>query len=260
MKFRLGHHVYGLSAIALGVITFIWRQIDALGSITHPEILVYVVVIVELVGGLAIQWQKTVRFGALTLVSIFLIFSLYWIPQIVQSPLEFWVWGNFFEQFSLVVGCVFVFVATIQNDPVRAARIAKGAYLWYGVCVLTYAFYQLFYLTYTANLVPKWIPPGQMFWAVATTIAFALAAFAMLSGRFALLASRLLTLMIILFGLLVWVPPSFANPHTMSNWRELAENYLMAGASWIVADFLVQQGTIALRWPFDRVRTKHGRN
>ena len=48
----------------------------------------------------------------------------------------------------------------------------------------------------TAALVPKWIPPNQMFWTILTTIAFALAAIAILINRQARLATRLMTLML----------------------------------------------------------------
>jgi len=105
---------------------------------------------------------------------------------------------------------------------------------------------QLFYLSATADFVPKWIPPGQMFWAITTTIAFALAAIALLSGRSALLASRLLTAMVIGFGLLVWLPAPFADPHKLINWAGNAENLSIAGAAWIVTDFLSQNHSASM--------------
>ena len=77
-----------------------------------------------------------------------------------------------------------------------------------------------------------------MFWAVVTTIAFALAAVALLSGHFALLAARLTTAMIVGFGLLVWLPAPFAEPHNLTSWAGNAENLAIAGAAWIVADYL----------------------
>jgi uncharacterized membrane protein YphA (DoxX/SURF4 family) len=100
------------------------------------------------------------------------------------------------------------------------------------------------YLSATATFVPKWIPPGQNFWAIATTIAFALAALALFSGRQALLASRLLTSMVIAFGLLVWLPAPFADPHKQMNWFGNAENLSIAGAAWIVADLLGERGAV----------------
>jgi hypothetical protein len=77
-----------------------------------------------------------------------------------------------------------------------------------------------------------------MFWAVTTTVLFALASVALLTNRMALLASRLLTMMIVGFGLLVWVPLVLSHPHSHTNWSENAETFTIAGATWILADLL----------------------
>jgi hypothetical protein len=77
-----------------------------------------------------------------------------------------------------------------------------------------------------------------MFWAVATTISFALAAVALLTNRIALLAARLLTMMVVSFGLLVWVPLVVSDPHNHADWSENAETFAIAGAAWILADLL----------------------
>jgi uncharacterized membrane protein YphA (DoxX/SURF4 family) len=101
---------------------------------------------------------------------------------------------------------------------------------------------QLFYLRGTASFVPKWIPPGQMFWAIATTIFFALAAVALLTGRLAILASRLLTVMIMGFQFLIWIPAPFRDPHQLINWGGNAQNLAIGAAAWIVADYLSDGG------------------
>ena len=75
-----------------------------------------------------------------------------------------------------------------------------------------------------------------MFWAIATTAFFALAALALLTNITALLASRLLTLMLLLFGLLVWVPLVLSHPHSHFNWSEFAENFAIAASAWILSD------------------------
>jgi hypothetical protein len=109
-----------------------------------------------------------------------------------------------------------------------------------GICSASFALEQAFYLNPTAQLVPKWIPPTQMFWAVATTVFFALAAVALLASRMALLASRLLTTMIVGFGLLVWVPLVLSNPRNHANSSEIAETFEIAGAAWMLADLLAE--------------------
>jgi hypothetical protein len=54
----------------------------------------------------------------------------------------------------------------------------------------------------------------------------------------ALLAARLLTVMVVSFGLLVWVPLTLSDLHNHTNWSENAETFAIAGAAWILADLL----------------------
>ena len=249
MRIALGRHVYGLAAVMFGILTLVWRdfngwqQIHALGNLPHREILVYLTAAAEIMGGVAIQWRRTARIGAFILGCTYLAFALLWIPRIAAEPLVYDRWGNFFEQFSIVSGGLIVYSLFSTKDPERAARLARIGYIFLGICVISFTLEQSFYLSGTASFVPKWIPPGQMFWASTTTIAFGLAAIALLSGRSALLAARLLTLMIIGFGLLVWLPAPLADPHKIISWAGNAQNTAIAGAAWIVADYLAVKGS-----------------
>jgi uncharacterized membrane protein YphA (DoxX/SURF4 family) len=247
----LGRHVLGLAAIGFAVVSLVWRdlgapwqQTGAFGNFAHRGILVYIVVTVELFGGIAIQWRRTARWGALALGAMYMTFALLWVPRIVAEPLLYDRWGNFFEQFSIVSGALIVW-ATANGSDQRARRMARLGCVFFGICVISFTLEQLLYLSGTASFVPRWIPPGQMFWAVTTTIAFALAAVALLSGWFALLAARLTTAMIVGFGLLVWLPRPFTAPHELINWAGNAQNLAIAGAAWIVADFLDQSRPVA---------------
>jgi hypothetical protein len=244
MKTYLGRHVFGLAGIAFAVIAFVWRdfnnwqQIQVLGNVAHREMLLYVAALVQLFGGLAIQWRKTAKAGALALGTIYFVFALLWVPRIAAQPQVYDRWGNFFEQFSLVSGALIVYASAGRSDSEPPSNGARAGYIFFAICVASFTLEQLFYLSGTASFVPKWIPPGQMFWAIGTTIALALAAIALFSGRSALLASRLLTTMLIGFGLLVWLPAPFADPHKLINWAGNAQNLAITGAAWIVADYL----------------------
>lgn len=246
-KIYLGRHVYGVAAIAFGVITLVWgdfnswQQIGPLGNVLHREMLAYIAAALDLAGGIAIQRQKTMRAGAALLGIVYLSFALLWVPNIVATPRSYDPWGNFFEQFSIFSGALIVYGAGSRrnkNDkPTSAERVG---YIFFGVCVISFTLEQLIYLSGTASFVPKWIPPGQMFWAAVTTVALGLAAIALLARRAAQLASRLLTVMLAGFGLLVWLPRPFANPHELFNWAGNAQNWAITGAAWIVADLLAQ--------------------
>ena len=245
---RLGRHIYGLAAIGFGVIAFFWRdfngpwqQIQALGNIRHPGIFIYAAAALELFGGIAIQWRRTARIGALALGLNFFAFALLWVPRVAAEPLVYDRWGNVFEQLSIFSGALIVYGSLGRSE--RSVRLARTGYIIFGICVISFTLEQLLYLRGTAGFVPKWIPPGQMFWAVVTTIAFALAAIALLSGRFALPAAQLLTAMIVGFGLLIWLPAPFADPHKLINWAGNAQNLAIAAAAWIVMDYLTEKRT-----------------
>jgi uncharacterized membrane protein YphA (DoxX/SURF4 family) len=238
MKYSLGRYVYGLAAIGSGICALVWHDFSALGNVPHHEILTYTMATIEILGGVAVQWPRTARAGAVALGTIYFTFALLGVSLIIEHPLVYNSFGNFFEQLSLASGAVILYACSGPIVPARMERLAQTGYYAFGICVVSFALEQLFYLSATASLVPKWIPPGQMFWAVATTAAFALAAIALLTGLMARLASRLTTAMIVGFGLLTWLPALFADPHSFVNWSESAETFAIAAAAWIVADFL----------------------
>ena len=243
MKYSPGRYVYGVAAIGSGICAFVWHDFSALGGVPHREILIYIMATLEILGGIAVQWPRTARAGAFALGAIYFSLALLGVPLIIAHPLVYNGFGNFFEQFSFVSGAVILYACSGPIAPARTARLAQIGYYSFGICVVSFALEQLFYLSPTASLVPKWIPPGPMFWAMATTAAFAVAAIALLTGFMARLASRLTTAMIVGFGLLVWLPALFADPHSFLNWSESVETLGIAATAWMVADFLSHRRT-----------------
>ena len=230
---NLGRHVFGVAALAFGLITLAWHDNN---DGQHLRYIVYPAAAAEIFGGAAIQFRRTAKTGAVALGAVYLLFALRCLPQVFAKPQIYNSWGNFFEQFSLLTGAAIVYAglssAWSQETLRRVGRILLG------ICVVSFTLEQAVYLGPTAGFVPKWFPPNQMFWAVTTTVLLALAAVALLANRLALLATRLLTLMLVLFGLLVWVPLLLSDPHSHTDWSETAESFAIAGATWILADLL----------------------
>ena len=251
-KTQLGRHVYGLAAIGFGVVTLafrdfsIWQHVQTLGNVSHRE-LAYLFAAIEILGGVAIQWQKTARIGAVVLGVVFLFFAMLWVPLIVAEPRAYDHWGNFFEQFSIVSGALIVYATSGRIGSEQDRKMARIGCVFFGICAISFMLEHLlvFGLRGIASAVPKWIPPGQMFWSVTTTFGFGLAAIALLTGRMALLAARLLTLMLMAIGLAVWLPAPFANPHQLMSWAANAQHWAINGAAWIVADFLSRKRSAA---------------
>ncbi len=230
---NLGRHLFGAASFASGLITLAWHDYNDSPQLRY---IVYAASAALIFGGSAIHFRRTAKTGAVILVAAYFVFALLCVPGIVAAPRIYNSWGNFFEQFSLLTGAVLVSARwSSALSPETLSRIGR---ILLGLCAISFALEQAFYLQATATLVPRWLPPSQMFWAVATTVLFALAALAILTNRMPLLATRLLTLMLVSFGLLVWFPVLLADPHTHSNWSETAETFAIAGATWILADLL----------------------
>jgi hypothetical protein len=239
---KLGRHVVGVGALAIGLITLAWHNYN---DWHQPRYLVHAAAAALIFGGAAIQFRRAAKAGALALGVVYLVFALLCVPGIVAKPQIYNSWGNFFEQFSLVTGAAIVY-ARLSSTWSRETLNHIGRILS-GTCTASFTLEQAFYLHATASLVPKWIPPSQMFWAVTTTVLFALAAVALLTNRTALLATSLLTMMLLLFGLLVWVPLLLSDPHSHTNWSETAETFAIAGTAWILVDILgeYQNGAVS---------------
>jgi uncharacterized membrane protein YphA (DoxX/SURF4 family) len=237
---NLGIYVYAAGAVALGVSGLVWTDFATnwqrvQGNVPHRGTLACIVAVYELAAGGAILMRRTARTGAMMLSILYSVFAFLWVPQILGSPRVYDVWGNFFEEFSLVIAGVVVYASFAPPESVWAAKKAWINRL-FGICALSFALEHLFYLSGTASFVPMWIPPGQMFWAIATAFFFLLAAVAILSGFLAGLASRLLTAMIVGFEALVWAPRLLASPHLHFAWAGNAICLAIAGAAWVVAD------------------------
>jgi len=232
---KLGHRVFGMAALASGLITLAWHNYNDSHQLSY---MVYAATAAQILGGAAIQFRWTAKTGAVILSAAYLVFTALCVPGIVAQPLIYISWGNFFEQFSQLTGaaiaCACLSSAGSAETPSRIGRI------FFGMSVASFTLEQAIYLQPTVSLVPKWLPPSQMFWAVATTVLFALAAIALLTNRKALLAARLLTTMLVIFGFVVWVPLVVSHPHSHTNWSETAETFAIAGAAWILADLLGQ--------------------
>ena len=162
---NLGRHVFGVAALAFGLITLAWHDHNDWPQLRY---LVYAAAAAQIFGGTAIQFRRTAKTGAVVLGAAYLVFALLCVPEIVATPQVYNSWGNFFEQFSLVTGAAIAYARLSSAwSPETRNRIGR---ILLGICTASFMLEQAIYLSATANLVPKWLPPSQMFWAVTTTV------------------------------------------------------------------------------------------
>jgi hypothetical protein len=219
----------------MGIVTLVWHDYSEWHAL---RFLVYAAAVLEIFGGVAIQFssRRVAKVGAEVLGLAFLVFVLLAVPHIFRAPLVYNSWGNFFEQFSLLSGAGIAYAWLAAAGPREKVRRVGGVLV--GICSASFGLEQAFYLGPTASLVPKWVPLSAMFWAVATTVFFGLAAVALVANWRALLAARLLTAMVVGFGVMVWGPLMVAGPRSHGNWSEIAETFAIAGTIWTLADLL----------------------
>src|SRR5580704_12608788 len=103
---NLGRHVFGVAALAFGLITLTWRDYN---DWHPPRYIVYAAAAALIFGGAATQFRRTAKSGAAVLGAVYLAFALQCVPRIVAAPQIYNSWGNFFEQFSLVAGAAILY-------------------------------------------------------------------------------------------------------------------------------------------------------
>ena len=234
--------MFSAAAVLFGIIALIWHDAATWQNLQHIWRLPFGAVIGgclmvgQIAGGIGILYAGTQRVAAVVLSVVYLCFSLACIPDIIAAANVYDKYGgSFFLFFSMFCGAIAPF-AESEESSARALLFKRLARIGLGVCAISFTLGQALLLRDTAGLVPKWIPPSQMFWSILTTVAFAVAAVAILINRKARLAMRLMGLMLALFGVVVWIPHVAARPSAHFNWSECALTFLVAGAAWAVAE------------------------
>lgn len=242
---RFGFLLFGAAGILLGLVGFAWDDFATnwqrvAQSVPLHGALAYGIAGLELIGGAALFSRITSRRGAGLLALVYSVFTLIWVCVALSAPGTWDSWGNVFEELSIVLSGAAIFAFLSPPGSVWHRRTVKLTRL-YGICPVSFGLTHFFYLSGAATWVPQWIPFGGVFWVAATGTFFLLAAFAILTGILAGVASRLHAIMIVGFELLVWVPRLAAAPHDHFNWSGNAICIALAGGAWAVADLIGQQ-------------------
>ena len=245
-----GRRAYGLGVMAVAIACLAFGDFDpgqpAPKHFPARTVLAYVAGAFMLVAGAAVEWRRTAAWGAAALTVYYTLFVVILMNGrlLLTHYARFGTYSGTAEQLSIAAGGLIVYATSAQIrdqiEAVLAARLIRLGRLAFGVCALLFGGAHFVYMNLTAPLVPKWLPPGQEFWAYATGVGFIAAGVAILTGVQARLAAVLLTAMLASFTLLVHGPMLLADPSSHMNWTELAENIAVLGAAWVVADSLAR--------------------
>jgi uncharacterized membrane protein YphA (DoxX/SURF4 family) len=251
----LGIRIYGLGAIATGLVGFAWGDFalqwePVAASFPGRTALAYIFSTLLVVAGAAVNWRRSsAALGAAALVGLYaVVVVLMHGAQIVQQPAAFGAWDGAAEQLALLAGGLasYAYLAGASvglGESPRHAVMSRVALISMGICLLMFGLAHFLYLDFTASMVPAWLPGGQKSWAILTGAAHLAAGIALLSGIKARLAAFLLTAMFAAFGLLVHLPSLIAAPHSHLSWVMNAINFALTGAAWAIATALTQTNT-----------------
>lgn len=242
-----GTRVYGLGAVALGLVGLMWGDFalqwqPVPDSVPGRSVLAYVTGAALVLAGAALFWRRMAVFGAAALAALYAagVILLHG-PRLAAHPTALALWSGAAEHLVLMAGGLIAYVSLAKIDAALAARLSRFARLAFGACLLVFGAAHFVYLDFTAAMVPKWIPPGQAFWAYATGAAHIAAGVAILSGVQARLAAMLITAMFAGFSILLHAPNLLADPASHFQWVINAINLALTGAAWVVADSLAPQ-------------------
>ena len=245
---QLGTRVYGVAAMAFGAIALVWGDFATVwhpvpAGVPYRAALAYVSAVLLLAGGAAVQYRRALRPALLLLATLYFLAACLWIRRVVGYPQLIGTWSGFAEEFSLTAAALTVYAMNIPVESAWAPRMVRACRVLFGLCVISFGLAHLLALAETASMVPAWLPLGQRFWAGATGTALVLAGVSILTGIQALLAARLLTVLLGLFGLLVWIPTVVGHPHDHIAWAGNAINLAVTGAAWMMADSLREESS-----------------
>jgi hypothetical protein len=253
---RIGLAVFGAASIASGVLDLIWGELEpahqplqAWGNhIPGMSVVSYVVAVWLIVGGAAILWHRSVRFGAAALTILYGIFILFPLPRFVTAPhflgyrtaVYIGVAANICQQIILFVAAAIV-SGSLATGRSLSRRETLAARWSFGCCSILFGVGNLTALETVVPMIPKWMPLGATFWAVLTGIAFVAAGLAILAGVQDVLAAALLGTMLLTFNALALAPLIFTTPRDHVSWGANAYNLTAVGAAWIIAEWLADQ-------------------
>jgi uncharacterized membrane protein YphA (DoxX/SURF4 family) len=241
-----GWRVYGLGVMALGMASLAFKEFDpgqrVPGKFAAHIALAYAAGAFMVIAAAAVEWRRTAAWGAAALTVYYALFVVILMNGrfLLTDYAVFVTYENIAMQLSIAAGGLIIYATTARIEAALAARLTRLGQRTFGVCALVFGGAHFVYMSNTASMVPKWLPPAQEFWGYATGVGFVAAGVAILTGVQARLAAILMTAMLAIFGLLANGPILLADHSTHWNWSESAVNLAVVGASWVVADSLAR--------------------
>jgi len=229
----------GVAAILYGIACFLQRDFAAPWqpvpeSLPFRQPLAYASAGLLVTGGAGLLIARTIRPAAMLLLLLFALYDSCYLLKLVGPPFNPAPLLGLAEQSSVVIGSWAILLRMRASGSAGVVTARVG----FGICSILFALAHFLALKLTAQMVPEWIPGGQVFWALATGVAHLAVGLSLITNRLAVPATRLGALMYVCFALLAWLPGAVTHPTEWLRWAGAAISLCMAAALWLVGGLL----------------------
>jgi uncharacterized membrane protein YphA (DoxX/SURF4 family) len=246
----LGHGLFAIAAASLAILSLTYGDLAPMGQSMpawNPgrEIWLDGSALLALAASIGLCFSRTALPSALTISAYLTVWAVTCIPPIFSKPLSIGAWYGFCEAMTSLAGVWSLYgmlrwQSRGSEMPIASKRAVRATQVVFGLTCVFYGCSHFAYADYTASMVPAWLP-GRLEFAYFTGLGHIAAGTGIVLGILPRLAATLETIMMSLFGLLVWVPSFFAQPRPdwatppSSQWSELVVNLVLAASAWLVA-------------------------
>jgi len=231
-----------VAAIAYGIACFLqrdfaiyWQPVPESLPLRQP--LAFLSAGLLVLGGVGLLSARTVRPAAMILLTLFALYDACYVLQLVDQHTRPKAVLGLAEQTSVVVGS-WAILLRMRGDGSAGVTTAR---IVFGTCSLLFALAHFAGLRPTADMVPEWMPGGQVFWALATGLGHFAVGLGLIANRLAVPATRIGALMYVCFALFVWLTGAVTHPTEWLRWAGVAISLCMAAALWLVGDLLASR-------------------
>jgi uncharacterized membrane protein len=247
-----GHALFGIAVAGLAILSLVYGNFAPILEPLPPwlpwrEVWAYGSGAILLAASAGLLFTRTALVSAITIALYASVWAVARARAVLLKPLIIGSWYGFGEALGPLIGAWILYaLLRRQYDAPPAVTVMTGdralhvARVLFGAACVVYGAAHFGYATFTATLVPAWLP-GRTGLAYVTGVGHAAAGVGLLVGILPRLAATLEAIMMSLFGVLVWLPSFFARPapewapSRQIQWSETFLTFLLAASAWIVA-------------------------
>jgi uncharacterized membrane protein YphA (DoxX/SURF4 family) len=252
-KIRSDQAILAIASASLALLSLAYGDFAPGGEnlpdwLPYREIFTRGLSLILLAASVGLWWWRTATLSLLVIGGYDVIWMLISVPLVLSHPASIGTWYPLCEALTaLVAPCVLYIMLRSNWDsqrlPTPEKYILRAAQIAFGLTCIFYGSSHFAYADYTASMVPTWLP-GPLEIAYLTGLGHIAAGLGIIAGILPRLAALLETMMMTLFGLLVWAPtffmpspPKWATP-PYNQWSEVIVNLMLVASAWMIATSL----------------------